>query len=86
MPVIGGNLCAGLWAVSAGAFAWVSTACIVGVYLLAGLPGLVEVCLHVAAGEVNPHVLMILSALGCVALGRAYEVGSSPLLLLIWLM
>jgi hypothetical protein len=53
----------------------IQLACVAGVYLLAGLPGLVEVCLHVAAGEINPHVLMILSALGTIVLNKAYEVG-----------
>lgn len=52
-------------------------ACLVGVYLLAGVPGTMEVCEHLAAGEVNPHVLMMLSALGTIVLGKAFEVCST---------
>lgn len=65
---------AGVWAPYAGLFMKAKVAAVAGVYLLAGVPGMVEVCEHVAAGEVNPHVLMMLSALGTVILGKAYEV------------
>ena len=51
-------------------------ACLVGVFLLAGVPGMMEVCEHLAAGQVNPHVLMMLSALGTIVLGKAFEVCS----------
>ena len=45
-----------------------------GVYLLAGVPETVELCLKVAGGIVDTHVLMTLAALGLLALGQASEV------------
>ena len=45
-----------------------------GVYLLAGVPETVELCLSVAGGHVDTHVLMTLAALGLLALGQASEV------------
>ena len=44
------------------------------VYLLAGVPETVELCLSVAGGQVDTHVLMTLAALGLLALGQASEV------------
>ncbi len=67
---------AGALAQYAGLLLKAKVAALAGIYLLAGVPGMVEVCEHVAAGEVTPHVLMMLSALGTVILGKAFEVGA----------
>ena len=48
-----------------------------GVYLLSGVPETVELCLNVAGGLVDTHVLMTLAALGLLALGQASEVSKS---------
>ena len=52
---------------------WVSSAATAAVYLLAGLPELVELCLNVAGGLVDTHVLMTLAALGTLCLGHTLE-------------
>ena len=44
------------------------------IYLLAGVPETVELCLSMAGGVVDTHVLMTLAALGLLALGQAPEV------------
>ncbi|CAL8463150.1 g2684 [Coccomyxa elongata] len=67
------HIAAGLVARYASHLMQAKVACLVGVYLLAGVPGTMEVCEHLAAGEVNPHVLMMLSALGTIVLGKAFE-------------
>ena len=43
------------------------------IYLLAGVPEAVELCLNMAGGLVDTHVLMTLAALGLLALGQAPE-------------
>lgn len=48
------------------------------IYLLAGVPETVELCLSVAGGLVDTHVLMTLAALGLLALSQAPE-ASSPM-------
>ena len=59
----------------AGAYAErISSLAVGGVYLLAGVPETVELCLNVAGGLVDTHVLMTLAALGLLALGQASEV------------
>ena len=47
------------------------------IYLLAGVPETVELCLSIAGGVVDTHVLMTLAALGLLALGQAPEASSS---------
>ena len=49
-----------------------------GIYLLAGVPETVELCLNVAGGLVDTHVLMTLAALGLLALSQASEVHQQP--------
>lgn len=71
-----GRHVAGLVARYASHLMQAKAACLVGVFVLAGVPGMMEVCEHLAAGEVNPHVLMMLSALGTIVLGKAFEVCS----------
>ena len=44
--------------------------------MLAGVPEAVEVCLSLAGGEVDTHVLMTLAALGTLIMGRALEASS----------
>lgn len=68
-----------MWAPAAGGLAGVSTACVAGVYALAGMPGILEMILHIAALDINTHVLMILSAFGLLGLGKPLEVCLFPL-------
>ena len=59
----------------AGAYAErIASLAVGGVYVLAGVPETVELCLNVAGGLVDTHVLMTLAALGLLALGQASEV------------
>ena len=57
----------------------ISNLAVGGVYLLAGVPETVELCLSVAGGLVDTHVLMTLAALGLLALGQASEVSRACL-------
>ena len=59
----------------AGAYAErIASLAVGGVYVLAGVPETVELCLNIAGGLVDTHVLMTLAALGLLALGQASEV------------
>lgn len=51
----------------------VSGAATAAVYVLAGVPELVELALNLAGGVVDTHVLMTLAALGTLLMGRALE-------------
>ena len=44
------------------------------------MPETVEVCLSLAGGEVDTHVLMTLAALGTLLMGRALEASSMPII------
>ena len=43
------------------------------IYVLAGIPELVELCLKLAGGSVDTHVLMTLAVFGTLAIGSALE-------------
>lgn len=57
----------------------ISTAATAGIYLLAGIPELVDLCFDLTAGHIDTHVLMTLAVFGTLAIGGALEVNhNSP--------
>lgn len=52
----------------------ISTAATAAIYLLAGIPELVDLCFDLTAGHIDTHVLMTLAVFGTLAIGGALEV------------
>ena len=52
----------------------ISTAATASIYLLAGIPELVDLCFDLTVGHIDTHVLMTLAVFGTVAIGGALEV------------
>ena len=77
----------GTQAVSAQICSQISTAATAAIYLLAGIPELVDLCFDLTAGHIDTHVLMTLAVFGTLAIGGALEVmfaanfASSPCLI-----
>ena len=66
----------GTQAVSAQICSQISTAATASIYLLAGIPELVDLCFDLTAGHIDTHVLMTLAVFGTLAIGGALEVTS----------
>ena len=64
----------GTQAVSAQVCHRISTAATASIYLLAGIPELVDLCFDLTAGHIDTHVLMTLAVFGTLAIGGALEV------------
>ena len=64
----------GTQAVSAQICSQISTAATASIYLLAGIPELVDLCFDLTAGHIDTHVLMTLAVFGTLAIGGALEV------------
>ena len=60
--------------VHAQVFKQLSTAATAVIYLLAGVPELVDLCFDLTAGHIDTHVLMTLAVFGTLAVGGALEV------------
>lgn len=63
-------------AVQAQVCSQISTAATATIYILAGIPELVDLCFDLTAGHVDTHVLMTLAVFGTLAIGGALEVTS----------
>ena len=55
-------------------FQQISTVSTASIYLLAGIPELVDLCFDLTAGHIDTHVLMTLAVFGTLAIGGALEV------------
>ena len=64
----------GTQAASAQICSQISTAATASIYLLAGIPELVDLCFDLTAGHIDTHVLMTLAVFGTLAIGGALEV------------
>ena len=64
----------GTQAVSAHIYQQISTAATASIYLLAGIPELVDLCFDLTAGHIDTHVLTTLAVFGTLAIGGALEV------------
>lgn len=64
----------GTQAVSAQLCSQISAAATASIYLLAGIPELVDLCFDLTAGHIDTHVLMTLAVFGTLAIGGALEV------------
>ena len=55
-------------------FQQISTVSTASIYVLAGIPELVDLCFDLTAGHIDTHVLMTLAVFGTLAIGGALEV------------
>lgn len=62
----------------------ISTAATASIYLLAGIPELVDLCFDLTAGHIDTHVLMTLAVFGTLAIGGALEVKHHIKFAFIW--
>lgn len=61
------------------------SALIASIYVMAGIPELVDLAFNLTAGHIDTHVLMTLAVFGTLAIGSALEVcASSPPWHLAW--
>ena len=51
------------------------SALIASIYVMAGIPELVDLAFNLTAGHIDTHVLMTLAVFGTLAIGSALEVG-----------